>query len=1070
MNFNYREEENSLGLRDNKKMISNIFNIIISMLSVELLDHCYLNNKYRKLGGEKKCDVLNFQSLVLNNTGISLVNTLRKVIMDETDCYSVKNSLSLEHYEQCDSKGDSYFDSKYSDMYCLKSKNNFFESDSEYQQYRNNSGYAKIIRFDGDKEVYNGTEHTQILTEKLGMIPINSSLDYVIDATRQNKKVPIDQLWLFIGNFPKDQEKINNLNQITPIENTDHNLKNMNITVADHILVLYYDLDEEDNRKYWFNITRHCKPKKYNKLNVYVTTKLNEPLLSCNSLITFLKSGQKIKAHMRLERGTGRQYAKWLPIICYYKFATDDDIQNNDKQTDVNVSQRLFITNQDDSLINSVYINEPSSIILTLESIHKLNVPNVLYRAFMVIQHWLFEFRNNLMKLFLNSDVDGKIKLDLSENNKSISIDKYEYPNLVLKLRECNHNFIGLVIDYLIRYLVRVVDSDHWDNESDRGKFYDSIKNYSYKIKTNKPEFNETELKIKKSHLNYEKSLNITYHQIIDQLDQKDDYFINKKEIRDELTEFELKIPSFEDYMFQEYSSKLERSVNEKRVILKRWLEDTILAYRKQHPLRPEAYLTLKFPLELLNQINNVDLDKYFFDTILGQDIALDGKSKSDQNQQNFCKILYLVMEALNQLDHDLEYLKIQIMTKFNDKVDRTDLLNIQIDNYNYHSFLNWHTDFPYEYKNNTMLQIPYSAHRSHDGSPVREQRKLLLGEILFLSKFVPVNKQRDYAVIYAGAADGSHHLMMRSMFKELTFFLFDPKFKDIHDQFLTDQKSCIFSMDSDQIKYYSIESQDELLGSMNEPILNIEELSEHQYHIFPCYCLREIVEKLVKILPHQNLLFVSDLRTIPDLTKISSHQKHSNAIQQQIYDDNYLQYNLVDAANINNRLFGAMIKFRFPYKEQVNNIQLRPKLKRHHLNDNVMLNHNEFYVGEVYVQPYSPASTTESRLIIDRDNLIKPLVTYDDVRYENFFSYHNNIVRRSMRFMIPKMTLNFHHKFRLYHKFDHLLELYILNQYVTKYYQHEISHNQIDILDKIWDYLLLIEQDANLTIINWER
>jgi hypothetical protein len=1045
----------------------------MSAMDVKLLGHTYLNDKYRHLGSgpevtvEKKVDGLRFQPVTFSNTGVALVNSLRKVLMEEVDSYAIKSSLELDHYEQVDSKGNSYLDQKipeYKSGLTVQLEDNHFADYTEREKYRSESGFAKIVRIQSSKGkgaqiFYNGVEHTQILTEKMGYIPVNSDVDYVLDADNDSRVVPLDQLWLFIGKC--DASTLENVDVIEPVENRSNEL--MSVDVKEHLLVFYFENDK------WHNITKFCKPPMgaYSELGEYQSPDPRQNVLfHCNTLITKLKPNQKIKAHMRLEYGHG---TKWMPVITYYKYATEQDLSPESSPVNpgesLNVQQRQYIVSTD-ALIQSVFINEPKTIILTLESIHKMNVPNALFRSLTAIQKWMFEFRNNLLNLFLNSED--------SQHQSPLKIDKFEYPLLVLQLSQCNHSFIGLLIDYLIRYLIELVRKDRWHKKSDTGEILQATKQFGSKRKGSLSKEEQDFLESKKRH---KSKIRTKQEKIVAKLNKET--FNNKREICHLLWQEESSLtllPYDENYLEEvkrRPKTKIRTSTEEEqKTVLKRLLEDTILAYRKRHPLRQEAYLTIKFPMELLNQIDQPDLDEFYFK---GQTTT---KGEQDENQFNFCKIVYLVLSGLDFLDNHLDRLKFQTMDAFIKVLkpkDHSDLLEQQVERFSYQEFLK-NRSIPTHY-NSKAPTMPYYCSQPHEGEAVRGQRKLLLTEIYFLSKYITPETQEEFWVIYAGAASGSHHLILKEMFPKVTFLLFDPEFKTVYQDYLEDSQSeNIFSL-TDDLTHHRDTSGD--LANLTS-----EKIDETYYHVFPCICTINANQKLAKLAKSNNkkLLFISDLRIVTNRDKAKDeHKKRKLEIslqtylelkdQQQIYDDNYLQYQLINAANHERtNLKAAMIKFRFPYAHSTRNLYLKKKERIHIQGEEDNLLHNEFFKGEVCIQPYAPGSTTESRLIIDETILRspEPLDIYDDLHYEKFFSYINNVVRRSMKFSMPRLTINLDPRHKLYQKFDHLLELYILNQYVTRFNRDRIDHNKVNPLDEIWKWLLKIETSGVMSHINW--
>ena len=56
-------------------------------------------------------------------------------------------------------------------------------------------------------------------------------------------------------------------------------------------------------------------------------------------------------------------------------------------------------------------------------------------------------------------------------------------------------------------------------------------------------------------------------------------------------------------------------------------------------------------------------------------------------------------------------------------------------------------------------------------------------------------------------------------------------------------------------------------------------------------------------------------------------------------------------------------------------------------------------FKGDIYVQPWAPHSSTESRLICAADN---EMIEYVNLDYEEKFFYHNDVVRVQQKFLNP--------------------------------------------------------------------
>ncbi len=227
-------------------------------------------------------------------------------------------------------------------------------------------------------------------------------------------------------------------------------------------------------------------------------------------------------------------------------------------------------------------------------------------------------------------------------------------------------------------------------------------------------------------------------------------------------------------------------------------------------------------------------------------------------------------------------------------------------------------------------------------------QRKLLISEIEFLCVFFKnqtTTSQSDVVVVYAGAAPGTHILILRELFPQIKFILYDPA--RFNSDLLTDEK---------------IEIHNELFT---------DEV---------CITLRDKYAKHV-------LLFVSDIRTANiatmDAEQVESHIDADQQMQMRWY--NLLKPEL------------SMLKFRLPWENKI----------------------ITYLKGEIYIQAYAPLSSTETRLIVEKDAL---LTEYDSKAYEEQMFYFNKYLRDShyLNANNPNEFLNY----------DEAIEQYIINLY----------------------------------------
>ena len=110
------------------------------------------------------------------------------------------------------------------------------------------------------------------------------------------------------------------------------------------------------------------------------------------------------------------------------------------------------------------------------------------------------------------------------------------------------------------------------------------------------------------------------------------------------------------------------------------------------------------------------------------------------------------------------------------------------------------------------------------------------------------------------------------------------------------------------------------------------------------------------------NVLFMSDMRT-------ADHRQMSPLENEQyIIKDNITQMKWIEIM----KPVKSMIKFRCPYPD-------------------LIPGKTSMYQGTIYLQPWAPASSTETRLIID-DSLT--MTEYDNLIYEEQLYHHNNDTR----------------------------------------------------------------------------
>jgi hypothetical protein len=197
-----------------------------------------------------------------------------------------------------------------------------------------------------------------------------------------------------------------------------------------------------------------------------------------------------------------------------------------------------------------------------------------------------------------------------------------------------------------------------------------------------------------------------------------------------------------------------------------------------------------------------------------------------------------------------------------------------------------------------------YKPHRLHHG-----QRKLMLTEVLYLLQYGHLSN----TVVYAGAAPGTHILLLIDLFPNLRFILWDP------------------------VKF----------DTRLERIVSTGRVELHNDYF---------TDESAELYAGQNVIFISDIR---------SEVRGFEAFEQGVHQNNNDQKRWIEIMNP----VMSSLKFRIPFTHKGPYVYLR---------------------GMVYLQPWAPEFSAETRLVTDG----KSLCDYDPVAFENTMHYYNNVVR----------------------------------------------------------------------------
>lgn len=319
-------------------------------------------------------------------------------------------------------------------------------------------------------------------------------------------------------------------------------------------------------------------------------------------------------------------------------------------------------------------------------------------------------------------------------------------------------------------------------------------------------------------------------------------------------------------------------------------------------------------------------------------------------------------------------------------------------------------------------------------------QRKLILNEIQFLAR-IPPNERS--LIVYAGAAPSNKGAMLASLFPKLKFLLIDPAPFEIRPYNnvvvttlnVTNETDAVDLIDkamdafNDTVPSNICTAQVFMTGLIalelgrrfnvpNDPVTNIDLINIAQTkskHTF------------------EKLYFISDIRTTVDDESVKTFDIVWNSTQ-------HVEW--VTKMNPTE----SMLKFRTPfYNETDDELRAFAELSRQspfntsfdycdqlQLTDEKgnIINYRNFtdksfvfFDGTIYIQPWAPIESTETRLVFKGVPL---MVAYNLSEYENKFFYYNKILRNYQQYQND----NANHKLGFDHCADCSLENLIWTDY----------------------------------------
>jgi hypothetical protein len=189
-----------------------------------------------------------------------------------------------------------------------------------------------------------------VLTDRIGYITIN--MDFV-----EKSKFNPDKLQFAICD--------NDINK--PLKNTDGKQSILKVTVHNHV-------------KCWYDDAGTNKPVNITNICPY------------DSLLLTVNSQEEVLIRMTPSTGLGKDHSRWQSSIVMYKFVTELDLKPP-QATNAIVE---FETNTSQLQYKGAETKTPEAIILTIESIGKMDAPNIISRGFDVLNERLNHIEKGL--------------------------------------------------------------------------------------------------------------------------------------------------------------------------------------------------------------------------------------------------------------------------------------------------------------------------------------------------------------------------------------------------------------------------------------------------------------------------------------------------------------------------------------------------------------------------------------------------------------------------------------------------------------------------------------------------
>ena len=281
-------------------------------------------------------------------------------------------------------------------------------------------------------------------------------------------------------------------------------------------------------------------------------------------------------------------------------------------------------------------------------------------------------------------------------------------------------------------------------------------------------------------------------------------------------------------------------------------------------------------------------------------------------------------------------------------------------------------------------------------------QLKLFYCELEFLTMCVKKYKTNKFIVFYPGAAPGIQRNLLKHFFPEVTWLLYDPnKFQiytddrfEIHtgeDGFVTDD-TILKLLQSDKIK-----------NKGDQKLLYISDirLGDDDKSVFESYVFNDMIKQL-----RWGIMLKADAMLLKFRIPYIFDNSLTEIFSKYIYNETLL----------------------FDSIENIDEILLK--------NYSALSNPMVYLDGDIYTQLLPPYDSTETRLVVFKNDNNKYLLrVYDWNEYNTKCMYHNLVSRVSEKFQFEYSNLMKYHLAGYDDNYDSVCQYYLLYEYLNVYH-----------------------------------